>query len=104
MATKIKNIDTLEKEIYRLQLKSSNCKDKLEENFEHLQKHYASMIMNSFFYRNSSAKEKVKEKIFSSIWENEKVKTGVDKIASYLAEKAANGLEGLLDKIFNHKD
>src|ERR1043166_6890454 len=104
MAAKIKNIDTLEKEIYRLQLEARNYKDKLEENLEYLQKHYASMAMNSFFKKNSSAKEKVKEKILNSIWENEKVRTGIDKIVDYVTEKATDGVENLLDKIFNRKN
>jgi hypothetical protein len=99
MATKIKNIDTLEKEIYRLQLEARNCKDKLGKNLEHLQKHYASMTMNSFSSRNSSTKEK----IFSSIWENEKVRNGLDKIVSYVAEKASDGVERVLDKILHQK-
>jgi len=104
MATKIKNTDTLEKEIYRLRLEAKDRKDKLEKNLDWLQKHYASMMMNSFFNRSSSAKEKVKEKIFSSIWENEKIQTGVDKLAGYFAEKASDGLESLLDKLFKHRD
>ena len=104
METKIKNIDTLEKEIYRLQLKARDCKDKLEENFEHLQKHYASMTMNSFVNRSSSPKEKIKEKILNTIWENEKVRTGIDKIVDYVTEKATDGVETLLDKIFHRKN
>jgi hypothetical protein len=104
MATKIKNIDTLEKEIYRLRLEARDYKDKLEENLEHLQKHYASMTMNSFFNRNSSTKERVKDKIFSSIWENEKIRHGIDKIVGYLAEKATDGIESLIDKILHRKD
>lgn len=104
MAAKIKNLDTLEKEIYRLRLEARNYKDKLEENLEYLQKHYASMTMNSFFNRNSSTKERVKDKIFSSIWENEKIRYGIDKIVGYLAEKATNGIEILIDKILHRKD
>ena len=104
MATKIKNLDTLEKEIYRLQLEARNHKDKLEENLEYLQKHYASMAMNSFFKKNSSTKEKVKEKILNTIWENEKVRTGIDKIVDYITEKATDGVEALLNKIFHQKD
>ena len=104
MATKIKNIDTLEKEIYRLELKARDHKNKMEKNFGHLQKHYASMTMNSFFNHNASSKEKVREKIFSTIWENEKVRNGIDKIVDYVSEKATDGVETLLNKIFHHKD
>ena len=41
MATKIKNLDTLEKEIYRLRLEAKNYESKLEDNLDHLQKNYA---------------------------------------------------------------
>jgi hypothetical protein len=104
MSTKIKNLDTLEKEIYRLQLEARDQKDKLEKNLEYLQKHYASMAMNSFFQKNSSSKEKVKEKILNTIWENEKLRTGIDKIVDYVTEKATDGVESLLDKIFHRKN
>ena len=104
MTTKIKNLDTLEKEIYRLQLEARNYKDKLERNFEYLQKHYTSMAINSFFKKNSSTEEKVKEKILNTLWENEKVRTGIDKIVDYVTEKASDGVETLLDKMFHRKN
>jgi hypothetical protein len=104
MASKIKNLDTLEKEIYRLRLEARNFEDKLEKNFDHLQKNYASMTMNTVFGAASSAKEKVKDKIFNSIWENEKIRSGFDKIVSHLADKAAEGIENFVDKILHRKD
>lgn len=104
MATKIKNLDTLEKEIYRLRLEAKNYESKLEENLDHLQKNYASMTMNSIFNKTSSGKEKIKEKIFSSIWENEKVRNGLDKIISFLTDKTVEGIESLIDKILHPKD
>ena len=104
MATKIKNLDTLEKEIYRLQLEARDRKDKLEKNWEYLQKHYASFTMNSFFNRRTSTKEKVKEKIFNTVWENDKIRNGLDKIVDHLAEKATDGIESLLDKILHQRD
>ena len=104
MATKIKNLDTLEKEIYRLQLEARNYEDKLGENLDYLQKHYASMTVNSIFNRASSTKEKVKEKIFSSIWENEKIRSGIDKIIGHLADSAAEEIENLIDKILHKKE
>jgi len=103
-SSKIKNLDTLEKEIYRLQLEAKNKKERLEENLDYFQKHYASMTVNSIFNRSSSGKEKVKEKFFSSIWENEKIQNGVNKIISHLADRAAEGIENLVDKILHRKD
>jgi hypothetical protein len=104
MVTKIKNLDTLEKEIYRLRLDAKNTEEKLEENLDHFQKHYASMTMNSIFNRSSSGKERIKEKLFNSIWENEKIHDGINKIVGHLADRAAEGIENLVDKILHRKD
>lgn len=107
MATKIKNLDTLEKEIYRLRLEAKSFERKLEDNLDHLQKNYASMAINSVFGKSSekeSGKEKIKEKIFTSIWENEKIRNGIDKIIGHLADRAAEGIENLIDKILHRKD
>lgn len=101
---KIKNLDSLEKEIYRLQLEARNTAGKLEKNFDHFQQHYGSMTMNSFFSGASKGKEKIKEKLFSSVWENEKVQNGVNKIIDHLADKAAEGISNLVDKILHRKD
>src|SRR3974390_3231293 len=104
MANKIKNLDTLEKEIYRLRLEAKSKEEKLEENLDYLQKNYASMIMNSIFNRAHSGKEKIKEKFFSSVWENEKIQEGINKIISHLADRASEGIENLVDKILHRKD
>jgi len=98
------NLDTLEKEIYRLQLKAKNTKDKLNDNFDYLQDHYTSMTMNSVFNRSSSRKEKMKEKIISFIWENEKIQDGLDQIIDRLTDKTSEGIESLLNKIFHKKE
>ena len=72
MQKNIHNLDTLEKEIYRLQLKTKNTAEKLNDNLEYLQDHYASMTMNSILNRSCNYKEKLKEKIINFIWKNEK--------------------------------
>ncbi len=107
MATKIRNLDTLEKEIYRLRLEAKNYEEKLEHNLDHFQKNYASMAINSVFRRSpekESGKERIKEKIFSSIWNNEKIRNGINKIIGHLADRASEGIENLFDKILHRKN
>ena len=94
------NLDTLEKEIYRLQLKANNTRNKLNDNLEYLQDHYTSMTVNSVLNRSSCRKEKMKEKVISLIWENEKIQDGLDQIIERLADKTSDGIENLLSKIF----
>ena len=100
-ASKIRNLDVLEKEIYRLRLEAKNTAEKLENNLDYLQHNYGSMTMNSIFSRSTkgSGKENVKLRIFSSFWENEKVQNGINRIVDHLADKTAEGIENLLDKI-----
>jgi len=107
MSNKIRNLDTLEKEIYRLRLEAKNYENKLEESMDHLQKNYASMAINSVFRRppeKDQGKERIKEKIFSSIWENERIRNGIDKIIGHLADKASEGIENLIDKVLHRKE
>lgn len=104
MSAKIKNLDMLEKEIYRLRRDAKNYKDKLEENLDYLQKNYGSLTMNSIFNHTSASKEKLKEKIFNSFWENEKINEGINKIVGHLTDKAAGGIENWIDKILQRKE
>jgi uncharacterized membrane protein YheB (UPF0754 family) len=105
MTKHIHNLDTLEKEIYRLRLKAKNTADKLNDNFEHLQDHYTSMTMNSIFNHHScDHQEKLKEKIINFIWKNEKIHGGVNKIIDHLAAKTSEGAESLSHKIFNKRN
>ncbi|MES1219312.1 MAG: hypothetical protein ABUT20_27655 [Bacteroidota bacterium] len=99
----IKNLDTLEKEIYRLRLEARQIEDKLDKNLDHFQEHYFSMTMNSIFHR-STGKEKIKEKLFSSFLDNEKISGGIDKIISYVVDKASDGIESILDRVLHKKD
>ncbi len=57
-AKNIHNLDTLEKEIYRLRLSAKNIEEKLDNNFEHPQQNYSSMFMNFFFAKRSMKKKK----------------------------------------------
>ncbi len=101
---KIRNLQTLDTEILRLQRKAKNTAEDLEKNFDHFQHHYASMTMGSFFKKSSPGAEKVKEKIFHSVWENEKVQEGLGKIVDHLADKAAEGINHIVDKILHRKE
>jgi hypothetical protein len=86
MAKNIHNLDTLEKEIYRLRLKAKNTADKLNDNFEYLQDHYSSMTVNSILNRSCDHQEKLKEKIINFIWKNEKIHDGANRVIDHLAD------------------
>ena len=102
-AKNIHNLDTLEKEIYRLKLSANNIEEKLDKNFEYLQHNYYSMIMNSFFHKKKH-EQKGKNGFFDSFFKNENFNGFISKITDHIADRTLDGIDSLIDKIFNkHK-
>jgi len=99
-AKNIHNLDTLEKEIYRLKLEARNIEIKLDKNVEYLQYNYSSMFMNSFFHKRKH-EEKERNSFFDSIFKNEAFNTTVNKITDRIADRAADAIDSLIDKIFH---
>lgn len=96
----IKNISELDKEIYRLQLQAKNLEDKMDDQLTYLQQHYPGMIMNSVLPN----KENITQRLTGSLLNNQKVQTVLEKLTDHLADKAAEGLDKLVDKLFHKKD
>jgi hypothetical protein len=101
-ARNISNLDKLEKEIYRLQLDAKNIENKLDDNFDHLHHNFSSMMMNSFCHREKSDKNG-KGNFFDSAFKNEKVNSFVNRITGHIADRAAKGIDELLDRLFKQK-
>jgi|SRR6266496_4584204 len=98
----IRNLDSLEREIYRLKLETKNTEEKLDHNLEHLQENFSSMAMNSLFCKKKN-KEEEKENHLGSFLKNEKLNIVVNKITDRIADRAAEGIDKLIDKIFHKK-
>jgi len=98
----IHNLDSLEKEIYRLKLEAKIIEEKLDHNLEHLQVNFPSMAMNSFF---SQRKKKGEENdgLFGSFLKNEGLNSVADKITAHIASRAADSIDKLIDKLFHNK-
>lgn len=101
-AKRIKNLDSLEKEIYRLKLEARNSSEKLSGQMDYLQQRYASMTANSFFSsqdeKKSSGKSNKNETFFHSLFENETFQDGVNSLLDRFAGRAADGIEKLFAK------
>lgn len=97
----IKNLDTLEKEIYRLKLRKMELEKRLGENVEYLQKHYASMTMHSVFSR-SGHHEKGEESGRS--WIRGKMGRVLDQVVDHLFDRAADSIERVVERFFQKKD
>lgn len=101
-AKRIHNLDSLEKEIYRLKLEAKYSSEKLSGRLEYLQQHYASMTANSFFGRRdekkSSGPTSEKESFFHSLFENKNVQDGINSFLDRFAAKATEALDKLFCK------
>lgn len=99
----IHNLDTLEKEIYRLKLHSKKLEDNMDDNFNHLREHYGRMARNSFFSKKDNLKDALGAGIAGTFFRNERLQQVIDKIVNHLAEKATEGIDGLIDKLFKRE-
>lgn len=101
-ATNIHNLDTLNREIYRLRLEVKRKEDKLDDNWEYLQNNFPALLLNSISCRRK-AKENGKENLFKSALKNEKLNTFIDKIIDRFSDRAAKGFDHLFEKIFHNR-
>ena len=101
-AKNIHNLDSLEKEIYRLQLEAKHIGEKLDDNIEHLQENFSSIAMNSI---TCSKKKKSNENgsAFGDFLNNDKLNSVVGRVTDRIVERAADGIDKLVDKIFSKK-
>lgn len=92
---KIQTLDALEKEIYRLKLHARNLEGELDKNIDHLQQNYGGMIRNSIFGKKTGAAA-----FSGGLFFTEKVQEGINKIVDHLAEKAVEGVDAVIEKVF----
>ncbi len=98
----IHNLDTLQREIYRLKLEARNMEEKLNQNMDYLQKNCGSMTLNSFFHK-SRQNENSKRSVYDSFIKSDICKTVVSKIKDRVAGRAADSIDSMIDKLFNSK-
>ncbi len=100
-SSRIHNLDSLEKEIYRLKLHSQKLEDKMDENFTHLKENYGRMARNSVFgKKDGSMKDALGAGISGAFFRNERLQQAIDRIVGHLVEKATEGIDALIDKLF----
>jgi hypothetical protein len=103
MKNKIHNLDSLEKEIALLRLESKTIEDKLEKNISHLQQNFPTLLLNSFCQKKND-RESEKEGFLKSLFNNGRVNTIVNKLTDRIANRAADGLDELINKLFQKKN
>ncbi|MEI9908206.1 MAG: hypothetical protein WDO71_00135 [Bacteroidota bacterium] len=101
-AKNIHSIDSLEREIYRLQVEAKSIEEKLDGSIDYLQRNYSAMFVNSIFAMRKD-KEEGKSGFFDSFFKNEHFNAAVNKITDRIADRAGEGIDTLIDKIFHKR-
>lgn len=106
MSRKIKNIESLNEEINRLQAKSKALEDDLNESLDYLQDNYSSLIMNSVFRGagGMNIKNSVAGTVAGLVLGNERIQSIISRLTTHLLDKTADGLEKLADKLVKKDD
>jgi uncharacterized protein YlxW (UPF0749 family) len=99
MKKNIHNLNSLEKELQRLQSKSEELENKLDGNLHHLQDNYSSMIMNSVLQKGVNIKNTVAGTIAGAVLGNDKLQQALSKILNNLLDRGAEAIDYLADKI-----
>jgi len=100
MKKNIYSYDSLQGEISRLEREAKGIEEKLDHNFVHLQENFTSMTMNSFFQHKPNGQE---TKGNGAFFKNEKLNSVISKFSDHVAERAAEGLEKIVDRLFQKK-
>jgi hypothetical protein len=58
------------------------------------------MARNSVFGKKDSFKDAMNESFSGSFLKNERIQNAIDKIVNHLVDKATDGLDALIDKLF----
>jgi hypothetical protein len=98
----IHNIDSLEREIYRLKLEVKNIEEKLDDNFTHLQQNFSSMAMNSFLSGRKIGSPQ--EGLFNSFIKNEAAASFLNKISGHIGNRVMENIDSLIDRAFHRKN
>ena len=94
---RIQTLDSLEKELFRQRVKAKNIENKLDENFNFLQENYSSLVKNSIF--KSAGGESMGSSIIRSLLRHERLQDALVSLASPLADKAADWIDGLMERM-----
>lgn len=97
----IRNLDTLDGEIYRLKLETKNIEQKLDKNLDYLQDNYWRMTMNSLFCKDDNNTKE--DGFWKNVFKHDGVNETINTIAGNIADKASENLHGWMSKFFGKK-
>ena len=90
---KIKDLDTLEKEIYRLKLEAKLSEGRMEKNLEVLKKNFPYLIFNSLLSKKTNG-------VNHTNGTGDGVHNIILDVADHIAEYATTGIKDKIDRLF----
>src|SRR5690349_4849997 len=98
----IHNLDTLEKEIYRLRLEARLKEVHLSENWDQLIRDFPEVLTNSIFCRES-ANENGKKTFGQKLFNNDRRNAFLDRFFEKFSDRITEKLDELLEKVFQKR-
>ena len=92
----IHNLDSLEKEIFRLQIEAMSTGKKLSTNFHWVQQHAGEIVFTSLI---SLKRASGKQEYLVHLFRNESISRFVISLADRIADRAASSIDTLLKRI-----
>lgn len=96
--SRIHTMESLEKEILRLQLHQKDSKHQLEKQWDKMRHHWGAMLINSF--RKPKDKPDEHPGIFETLMKNEKVESTIHAFTDKISGKVSELIGQLLEKFF----
>ena len=96
----IKDIQSLEREIQRLRREAKGMEKKFDDSFTYLQENYATLMMNSVLPEKGTFKS-IPQSIIQLVLQHERLRNSLTQLTENLINKASDGIEFLLDKLFS---
>jgi hypothetical protein len=101
--SKIHDLQSLEVEIRRLRLDAKRLEHKLDDNLDYLQEHSSSLMINSLL-SGLIKKESISGAIAGFFLQNERLQKNIGRLAEILIDKAAGGMDVMIDKLSAKKE
>jgi hypothetical protein len=99
----IHNLDTLDKEIYRLQLEAKAKEKQLEENADFIRKNARHLFIDELFCRNKRKNSTENGGSQAGDAKSSRWTVFMEKLTDQFTQRAADGIENLFERMFAKK-
>jgi len=98
----INSLESLDREIHRLQSRATKLEGEMNEKFDYLQDNYSSMMIRSFLPLIGQ-KIGVAGSLLQLAFQNHRLQDAMSKLAQQIFNKVSDGVEFLSDKLDRNK-